>query len=575
LSAIVFTVTINLLCSCRRDATYPKELQQAERLMEPHPDSAYNVLLGMRGRDHGFGSKQIEMKYRLLMAQALNKLYLKMPSDTVFNEVVKFYDRHGSSNEKMMAHYLQGCVYRDQRQAPKALECYYQAIDCADTLSRDCDFMTMFSIYGQMADIYKMQYLPQEQIKASERYSHFAQRANDIHNSIRGIELTMGAYYIMGDTPKIIELTEECHRLYLKNRMPEAAARVYPVLIYVYLERGNYKKAHSLMLEFRNKSGVFDKYGNISKGREGYYYTVGKYFTGIHQLDSAEYYFRKLLPYNRTYMAYKGLLAVYQQKHDADSILKFSSLFEHGLEDMLTGVQSDATMHITSLYNYAKIQKEAEESAQTSERRGKIIWLAVALGLLGVTVVYLRYQRYRSRKQSELRMLNDNFLSTVEKINKANKDIQTLRENGDKLLEERSGEVRELTEELRKYRDIYDGIQSNEKESALKKSEIVSRFKALSDTYKKCGSPKKADWDNLDTLTEQCLPLFHSSITEHGLPAKELYVCILTRLGFSTGDISVIFNTSPQRVTNMKADINDKLFGERKAITLKRNLLKL
>ena len=34
---------------------------------------------------------------------------------------VKYVDRHGSSNEKVRAHYLLGCAYRDAGEAPNAL----------------------------------------------------------------------------------------------------------------------------------------------------------------------------------------------------------------------------------------------------------------------------------------------------------------------------------------------------------------------------------------------------------------------------------------------------------------------
>lgn len=43
---------------------------------------------------------------------------------------------------------------------------YNKAIECADTLSKKCDYVTLFSIYGQKAEVYSRQYLHREAINA-------------------------------------------------------------------------------------------------------------------------------------------------------------------------------------------------------------------------------------------------------------------------------------------------------------------------------------------------------------------------------------------------------------------------
>ena len=71
-------------------------------------------------------------------------------SDTVFTErwlptvdsLVSYFDRHGSANQRMMAHYVRGRVLHDMGEAPAALECYQTAADQADTTRSDCDLYT-------------------------------------------------------------------------------------------------------------------------------------------------------------------------------------------------------------------------------------------------------------------------------------------------------------------------------------------------------------------------------------------------------------------------------------------------
>ena len=89
--------------------------------------------------------------------------------DSVMKEVADWYDRHGTPNERMEAHYLLGCTYRDMGEAPRAVDCYLDAAACADTTATDCDFYTLASIYAQMATLYHQQLLLSNEIEARHK----------------------------------------------------------------------------------------------------------------------------------------------------------------------------------------------------------------------------------------------------------------------------------------------------------------------------------------------------------------------------------------------------------------------
>ena len=83
-----------------------------------------------------------EMSSLLDRADSLNRNYVPMTDviDSLLLEAVEYYDRHGTPNQRMRAHYLLGCSYRDLDDAPQALHCYQDATDAADTLDSDCDY---------------------------------------------------------------------------------------------------------------------------------------------------------------------------------------------------------------------------------------------------------------------------------------------------------------------------------------------------------------------------------------------------------------------------------------------------
>ena len=78
---------------------------------------------------------------------------------------VQFFDDHGTPNDRLLAHYLLGRAYYEAGEAPMALECYQKAAECADTLSKDCDYKQLCRVYAQMAKLFFNQGLYKEQLR--------------------------------------------------------------------------------------------------------------------------------------------------------------------------------------------------------------------------------------------------------------------------------------------------------------------------------------------------------------------------------------------------------------------------
>ena len=73
--------------------------------------------------------------------------------------------------------------------------------------------------------------------------------------------------------------------------MLKEAVGIYPLLIDICNKQQQFGKAYHYMQIFERESGLFDKNGEIRRGREYYYNAKGQYFLGVNQLDSAKYYF--------------------------------------------------------------------------------------------------------------------------------------------------------------------------------------------------------------------------------------------------------------------------------------------
>lgn len=514
------------------------------------------------------------MRYRVLMAKAQNKLYKPLPSDSVFQEVVDYYDSKGSANEKMQAHYLLGCIYRDQEEAPMAIKCYKEAVEYADTLSKDCDYTTLYSIYGQMADVFADQYLPKEAIDASEKSSIFALKAGDMHNYILGQELCIPYYYMLGDTAKVISQTVRCANLYKKNRMNQMAAQAYPTMIKVLIENKHFEQAVYYMNLFEKQSGLFDNHNNIQKGREYYYDSKAQFFYEIGKVDSAEFYYRKLLQAGWNYEATKGLLSVARYHENLDSVLKYSSLCGKSMDCILEKAKSDAVLRCVALYNYNRLAKIAEVEKYKNQKATLLSGFALFIFILVMVLLFVRYKKMQEKRKKKVLLLSREFRQSHLELVQAKTELNFIKYNQAQAVCELENKIQSLENKIAGYQLQYNSMKIAEKEVLLKENFIVTSFKKMASPGLKIPKPTEKEWVSLVALFEDMLPLLNARIIEkNSLGPQELKVCILTRLGFSNGEMQVLLGTSSQSITNTKAKINKKLFNKSGASTLYRNML--
>ena len=161
-------VSLFVLAGCHGDKQYDVLLQQADSIMNINDDSAkvaIKLLDKAKPQLNDF-SKAQRMRYQLLYHKAMNKADISFSSDSIMKNVVAYYEKHGTSNERMLAYYMLGCVYRDLYEAPMALENYDKAAEQADTTKKDCDYTTLSRIYGQMGILFEKQHIPYQELSA-------------------------------------------------------------------------------------------------------------------------------------------------------------------------------------------------------------------------------------------------------------------------------------------------------------------------------------------------------------------------------------------------------------------------
>lgn len=482
-----------------------------------------------------------EMREILYKAKEQNQSYIPFTSDTLILSVAKYFDMHGTANERLLAHYLLGCTYRDLNDVPYALQCYQDAIEQADTLSPDCDYTTLMSVYGQMSELFYLQNMPEEQIKMLRQYGHYANIAKDTLNLIRSYELMVGPYDLLGDTSKIIECEQNASKLYEKYGYHQASVGASTATILIEINRNNLSKAHDLMTTFELESGLFDKNGNIQRDRIGYYYIKGKYNLQSGKLDSAEYYYKKLIGSEWEKDAYRGLINVYSRKAWSDSVLKYSILFEGALDTLHNQTRINSMQQVVSMYDYSRYKKIANN---TEKKLSRIKIIITLLSIFVTIIIFLGYRKHTLSKKNEK-----------------------------ERLVRKEAELKTVQSKLEGQETMLKQLKTGHRLSTLTDSETVKLFHQKAIGKRNETVPSDSEWDMLIEHFAQCLPeLYHYLIGGNTLSHKEFQTIILVCLKFTTGEIAILLNTTQQRITNIKSRTNRKLFQEEKAGTLFSNL---
>ena len=562
--------------ACTKHSGYDAILDTADSLLNIRPDTVIQLLEPLGSNEDKMAKSQ-RMRWQLLLTSAQNKCDTVFKDDSLQLELVKYYDRHGTPNERMSAHYLLGRAYSDMGEAPRALQCFLDAVASADTTSRNCDFQNLFRIYGQIANIYRSQSMPNDELAAWNQFSHFALKSGDMHYYVFGKEMTIGPYYDMGDTLSCLRITEQCRQEYESQGMHQKAADVFPTAIYIHLLNSNYDKAREMMQIFESESGSFDSYGNITKGREGYYYSKGLYYLGIQMNDSAEFYFRKLQRFHlkHDFRANKGLLALYRNKNIIDSISKYAELCVKSVDELLNDNQAEAVAMTHSLYNYNRMERIADQKTLESERSKVWFWLVTLFCLITIISGIIIFLRQKRKKEAELGRLSTERMAAILRHENLERELQILEKDSSSTIEDKKREIAKLSEMIAEYKARFSRLPDEKWEAAMLNDDIVLSFREKAKAKKGVALPTSSDWSLLKALLQENVPLFYEKIVNGWLTVQELQTCILCRLDFHTGEIATLLDTTSQRITNAKINANQKLFGVKSASSLKENLKRI
>lgn len=133
---LLLTATLYIsvaLTGCRHKTGAWNSMNEAERLIQTHPDSSLSILSAIDR--HTLGDDEEKARYALLMSMALDKNYIDTTTFEILQPAIDYYLKKGTPNEKLRTLYYQGRIYQNGKNDDLAMQSFIQGREYIETAS--------------------------------------------------------------------------------------------------------------------------------------------------------------------------------------------------------------------------------------------------------------------------------------------------------------------------------------------------------------------------------------------------------------------------------------------------------
>lgn len=561
--SIIF-ILLSMLLSCTGNKAYDQQLSKADSIMDIADDSAQiaiKMLDALKPEWSKFTKAQ-RMRYDLLYHKAMNKAYIDFTSDSTMLAVVDYYEHHGTANDKMLAYYILGCVYRDMHEAPMALEYYNKATEQVDTAAQDCDYATLCRVYSQMGVLFSKQYLPYQELFSFEKATHYAYKAHDTLNAIRYYYNKTGAYTYLDNEDSAIIVNTRAAELFRKHGYDRDADIAFGCNYVYYLKRNNIDKAKK----------AFEAYNRVNfAGNQNYedsyaflLYEKGLFFLQTNQLDSAYCKLNESLKLSKSFsnkaITTKTLAQYYLKRNNPILAAMYAMKSTEYNDSDLVRVRKTQLHQLQAMYDYSRNKRLAMVAEQKSEKRIMVIYVVILCSIILFCLSIFIYKLQMNKKNHRISLIQQLYNDSLLKLQSNQRELQRVKDlNELEVIQQKEEVIMNLKNTIKDIREKFSGSLLTDTDIILQNSAIFRKIQFIILHPKEKLSNE--DWIELSDLIEQLIPSFPQML-KNRLTEKEYHICLLIRLHISPSSISNLVGLSNSGVSLSRKRMLEKVCGK-------------
>ena len=564
---IYLLLILLILASCAGNRKYDDLMQRADSIMDVDDDSAtvaIRMLDGVKPQLPEFSQSQ-KMRYELLRHKAMNKACITFTSDSVMKEVVDYYDHHGSANERMLANYVLGCVYRDMHEAPMALEYYNKATEQADTTAADCDYGTLYRVYSQMGFLFSKQYLPYQLLDAFGKAMKYAYLAKDTLNAIINYQNRENAYSYLGNKDSVIAINLHAATMFKQIGNNYAAAIAFGCNYKYYIEKKDFINAKKAF-EAYNSTG-YEGNSNYEDAKAYVLCLKGTYYMFTGQLDSACYILQQSLKFCKSFSnkaaTTKALAHYYAKVNQPSLAMKYALQSSEYNDSDLIEARKTQLQQVQAMYDYGRnqeIARMAEQKAKRSTQMNYMIVFACVILFLFLSYVYRKQLALKKKRIAASKLVYEDCLLKLKRLQE--EKAQLVAEKDKKLAQiitEKENAISKLVSEIHDIQNRYSLSSMSDAYLVLKNSSIYKKIQCIE--AHPLEEMNEEDWTELADTVEELIPNFIPML-KNRVSDRDYRICLLIRLGIPASLMARLLNLSDAAISKSRKTMLKKLCGK-------------
>lgn len=540
---IIYLLFLCCFTSCLDNpAPDPKVLlHRAERNIENNPEMAWHSLDSISIPKLSLGRVDY-MKYAVLHAEADFLCFKELKNDTAIFEACRYYEKKQDLPQQTKATLYSACVLEAQGQTDAAVDAYNKAFALA---SQNADSVMMAKAMHYLGNLnYNIGYY-EEAVKnfrqADNFYANNLSKKAQMHRAI-GATFTLkhendsALLYLERGLKLARDAEDELEESYILNTMS-----------IVYREKGDYEKS---LLLLRQSVSV----GLADNDSIRHHLNYANLFLGMNELDSAEYYAKKLqkevkdVEDGSLSISIYAFLANYEARvgNMGEAYSHQKSLFE------LSSSIYDENMKQSVYEAQLKYDFEAQQNQynkQLANRRRTILLLVIGLLVLAVAVSVAMFRNAQKNKA----------------LANALKDLLTFKHENDRM-------KTDFTEREKELSDMLASCENNMERELRFRQTVMRQLDILSKNYgqrsylhdlEKTVFGNDSHWAKMMAVFDELYPGVRASLHEHypQLSEMECNDFVLSIIGVSRSDEAMLLDVSISVVDKMRSKVK-KITGK-------------
>jgi len=541
-----------------------EELEHIKTVGNDNPRQALAMLdsleIGIREE-----SNYVRNKYDLLRIRLNDKADNIPSSDIVIKNLIEYFEKNGSINDKQEVYYYAGSVYRDLHDTPRALEFFLKSVEFAKR-AIDCDFIMLRNAYSNLNVLY---YNVQKYTDAVNMAHEEYKLAQQTHTNVVLPYLHIGTAYLAQHNHQ--EACKAFDAAFNYITAVNEVSKHQDALLYLLCD-------YSLMKNTSKARKCFQliETDPLNDFSEFTCMAFAQFYDMCNKTDSAIVYAKLMLDKGQDicnmYDASKLLYKIYNKAGDVNHANYYAGIYMQLSDSLDFGTRQELAATVNNEYQYHYDQKKEQTLKDEKIRYRNTLVIVVLIAVLLACVAYIFHVRRRNNHLNQIVSLSDELRRVSDDEQQLRKDIEQRElelEKSRKSLKKSSDELNSVKSELQRVNDElldYDyALKEKEQQLSekmdqaktfiklLHQSEMENKSEdviyAIRQSSKGKKDMKSSDWKQLYHAVDEMYPLFKDRLVKElgNFTEQQLQVCYLMRVGLSKSQIQNMTNLS--RVT--------------------------